>query len=80
MKAADEMTPRISLEVKQMLNDSHHDDGRLMMKRLEERLQPMRDAQFMKLMKELYSLKAVDFRSMSDLLAHMDVLHEKVLG
>ena len=80
MKAADEMTPRISLEVKQMLDDSHYNDGLLMMKRLEELLQPMRDAQFITLTRELYSLKAVDFSSMTDFLKHVNVLDEKILA
>ena len=78
MEAADEMTPRISLEVKQMLETSHFNNGYLMLSRLYELLQPVGDAQFMRLMKEFYSLKTSDFSNMSEFLTHVKVLMEKI--
>ena len=80
MRAADEMTPRIAWEVKQMLEEFHYDDGYLMLKKLEELLQPITDAQFMRLTKEFYSLKAADFSSMSEFLAHVKVLNGKIIA
>lgn len=80
MSAADEMTPRMTWEVKQMFEELHYDGGHLMLKRLEELLQPIKDAQFLKLTKEFYSLKTVDFSSMSEFLTHVNVLSEKFIA
>ena len=78
MQAADEMTPRISLEVKQMLEASHYDNGYLMLGRLYQLLQPVGDAQFMRLTKEFYSLKMDTFKDMSEFLTHIKILMEKI--
>ena len=79
MEAADFMTPRISQEVKRLLDDEHFNNGHLLMIRIHELLQPTSDAQFMRLIKEFYSIKPIDIGgTMTDYLAHIKKLDEQI--
>ena len=78
MKAVDEMTSRISLKIKQMLEAFHFNNDYLMLERLYELLQLVKDAQFMRLMKKFYSLKIDDFNNMTEFLTHVKILMKKI--
>ena len=81
MKAADFMTPRITQEVKRLLDDEHFNNGHLMMHRIHQLLQPTSDAQFMRLIKEFYSIKPIDVGgTMTDYLAHIKKLDEQIMA
>ena len=78
MQAIDEMTSRISLKIKQMLEASHFDNDYLMLEKLYELLQLVEDAQFMRLSKKFYSLKMMNFKNMSEFLTHIKILMKKI--
>ena len=78
MKAIDEMTSRISLKVKQMFEVSHFNNDYLMLRKLYELLQFVKDAQFMRLMKKFYSLKIDDFNNMTEFLIHVKIFMKKI--
>lgn len=78
MKAADVMTPRISSIVKQRLESKHFDDGFAMMTRLHELLQPSGDAQFMRLIKQFYSIKSIEYKDMTSYLTEIKTLDEQI--
>ena len=78
MQTTDEMTSRISLEIKQMFEVFHFDNDYLMLERLYELLQFMKNAQFMRLTKKFYSLKMKKFNNMSKFLTHIKILMKKI--
>ena len=78
MKAIDQMTSKMSTNVKLILENHYYNDDRTMWKRLQKLLQSMKDVQFMRLMKKFYSLKVENFSSMIDFLTHVKMLNEKI--
>ena len=78
MQTIDEMTSRISLKIKQMLETFHYDNDYLMLKKLYQQLQFVEDAQFMRFTKKFYSLKMNNFKNMSEFLIHIKILMKKI--
>ncbi len=77
-EAADTMTPTISDPVKQRLATADFDCGLLMWTQLATRFRPTGDGEFMRLTKELYTLKYTDFVSMTEYLTIVKTLQERI--
>ncbi|KAI4164412.1 MAG: hypothetical protein LQ342_002059 [Letrouitia transgressa] len=87
MEAADYLTPLISTSIKQRLREEHFDDGYALLTRVKELLLPLGETQFMRLTRELYTLKYDDFvkegakeyRTASvNLITHIKLLEERI--
>ena len=72
MKAVDNMTSRISREVKQMLSKSYFNV------RLQQLFQSLEDAEFIRLTRKFYSTKTSNFENMSEFLTKIKMLDEQI--
>ena len=76
-EGADFMTPMISRSIKAMLlHGNDYDDAYTIMKKLAAYFRPTGDAEFMRLTKELYTVKYDQFNSISDYHNHIRILKE----
>ena len=84
MNAADAMTPTVSAGVKQQLTEEDFNNGYKMLNHITLLLRPAGDVQFMRLTKELYSLRFDNgtpdgaFLSMSDYITRIKILEEQI--
>ena len=74
------MTSTISLTVKQKLQATAYDCDYLMMTQLVTLFAPQGEAEFMKLIKEYYSLRYEDFDFMISYLTQIKTLEERIRG
>ena len=72
------MTPTISGPVKQKLKTDAFDNGFLMMNQLTVIYAPKRDAEFMRLTREYYSLRYDDYNLMTAYLTQIKTLEERI--
>lgn len=78
MKAADAMTPNISPSIKQKLTSSKFNNGFIMLFWLTKLIKPTKDAKFMRLSKESYTIDYKFFDSMSHYLTHIKQLDKRI--
>ncbi|KAG6989817.1 hypothetical protein G7Y79_00063g093680 [Physcia stellaris] len=77
-ETADYMTPTIGTKMKNKLKDEHFNNSYKMLLRIKEELEPIGDAQFMRLTKEYYSLNIKDYKDMSEFLDKVKQLEERI--
>ena len=80
IKVVDEMTSRISLKIKQMFDVFYFNNEYMMLKKLHELLQFVENAQFMRFMKKIYSLKTINFDNMSEFFIHVKIFMKKIIA
>lgn len=78
MDAADIMTLTITNSIKQKLKAEEFNNGYLMLQRLITLLQPTGETQFLRLTRELYTLRYSDFKDVSEFLTRVKVLEEQI--
>ena len=78
MDAADNMTLTISPSVKQELAEADFNNGYLMLTKITAQLRPQGEAEFMRLMKEYYTIDYRRFSTMSEFLTHIKFLEERI--
>lgn len=77
-QAADWLTHTITPAVKAKLTDAEFNNGYLMLQRLAKILQPSTDLEFMRLFREYFSMKLIDFSSVSAFLDHVKRIEERI--
>ena len=78
MEAADVMTPLISPSIQQRLKDEDFNNGYKMLMALTKLLQPTGQAQYMRLMRQLFTLSFDNVKNVTELITQLKIIGDSI--